>query len=85
MPLEKEKVLKILRELQKILPNGDIGITEIAECTDINRDTVYRYIGIMEGQGLVKINRIIQRTPLYIITKKGLEYIKENIEKNNTS
>jgi len=59
---------KILKALEKA--NHDLTITEIVKETGITRNTVAKYLLVLEGKGRVVETRRIGHARLYRIAKK---------------
>jgi len=62
---KKEEILEALEKAGR-----DQSIQEIADLTHISRDTVSKYIGILEAEGKIEMTREIGRAKLYS-SKKG--------------
>jgi DNA-binding IclR family transcriptional regulator len=58
------KILRILRESKR-----DLSVGEIADLTNIHRNTVGKYIFTLEREGKVRVTRAIGRAKLYSLAQ----------------
>lgn len=56
----KQKILETLKE-----SNLDLSIGEIAEKTQISRDTVSKYISVLKAENKIEKNRTVGNAKLY--------------------
>ncbi len=63
---EEQTKHKVLDAVRKASPK-DLSIQEIAEMTKLSRETVSKYVGILEAEGNIKLARKIGKAKLYII------------------
>jgi len=61
---KKEEVLEVLKRADR-----DLSIQEITDRTHLSRDTVSKYVGILEAEGKIEMTREIGRAKLYYLTK----------------
>jgi predicted transcriptional regulator len=59
---------KVLDSIRKISPK-DVSIQEIAEMTKFSRETISKYVGILEAEGKIKLARKIGKAKMYILFK----------------
>ena len=70
MPNEKLNAKqKIFNALKEISPK-DSSIQEIADLTKISRETVSKYVGILEAENKIKLAREVGKAKMYISTEK---------------
>ena len=58
---------KILRTIQNGSPQ-DFSIQELADMTSISRETVSKYVGILEAENKIKMSRMIGKAKMYSIS-----------------
>jgi len=63
---KKEEVLEVLKRADR-----DLSIQEITDRTHLSRDTVSKYVGILEAEGKIEMTREIGRAKLYFSKKDG--------------
>jgi len=63
---KKEEILDALEKAGR-----DLSIQEIADLTHLSRDTVSKYVGILEAEGKIEMTREIGRAKLYFSKKDG--------------
>jgi predicted transcriptional regulator len=71
MPSMKDEATtkqRVLESIRKINPK-DASIQEISEMTKFSRDTVSKYVGILEAEGKIKLARKIGKAKMYILLK----------------
>lgn len=56
----KQKVYETISKNQR-----DISIQEVADISGISRDTVSKYIGILEAEKKIRLSRIVGKAKLY--------------------
>ena len=66
--IKKEEILEALEKAGR-----DLSIQEIADLTHISRDTVSKYIGILEAEAKIEMAREIGRARMYCAKKIGSE------------
>ena len=70
MPNEKLNAKqKIFNAIKEISPK-DSSIQEIADITKISRETVSKYVGILEAENKIKLAREVGKAKMYISTEK---------------
>ena len=64
--MKKEGITKqkVLDAIIKISPK-DVSIQEIAEMTKLSRETVSKYVGILEAERKIKLVRTIGKAKMY--------------------
>jgi predicted transcriptional regulator len=61
---KKDKIYDSIKKNQK-----DMSIQEIADDSGISRETVSKYVGILEAEGKIRLSRIIGKAKLYELSK----------------
>lgn len=59
---------KVLDSIRKISPK-DVSIQEIADMTKFSRETISKYVGILEAEGKIKLARKIGIAKMYTLFK----------------
>lgn len=52
-------------------PDIDYNVTEIAEASNLKRDTVYKYLDTLRGWGLIKKTRRVGNSQMYALNKES--------------
>ena len=60
---------KILNAIKNAHPK-DLSIQEIADITKISRETVSKYVGILDAENKIKLTREVGKAKMYISTGK---------------
>jgi predicted transcriptional regulator len=61
----KKKIYDTIEKNQR-----DISIQEIADISGISRETVSKYVGILEAEGKIKLSRLVGKAKLYELKRK---------------
>ena len=62
----KQKIYNAIKETSP----KDSSIQEIADITKISRETVSKYVGILEAENKIKLAREVGKAKMYISTEK---------------
>lgn len=60
MSSTKERILTVVERSDK-----DLSIGEIAEKSDLSRETVSKYVNVLQAQGKIKLSRKVGHAKLY--------------------
>ena len=63
--LRKNEILSIIKNAH---PN-DLSIEEIAKSSRMSRETVSKYIAVLEAEGKVELSRMVGRAKMYKMKK----------------
>lgn len=61
---EKQVKIRVFNALKNAHPQ-DLSMEEIAKASRVSRETVSKYIGILEAEGKVELSRIVGRAKMY--------------------
>jgi response regulator of citrate/malate metabolism len=67
---EEKTKQKVLDAIQEADPK-DLSIHEIAGITKLSRETVSKYVGILEAEGKIKLARRMGKAKLYLLSDKN--------------
>jgi len=59
---KKEEILGVLKRADR-----DLSIQEITDRTHLSRDTVSKYVGILEAEGKIEMTRKVGRAKMYYL------------------
>lgn len=60
MSSTKERILTVVERSDR-----DLSIGEIAEKSDLSRETVSKYVNVLQAQGKIKLSRKVGHAKLY--------------------